>query len=302
MAAEYHYTEIFRSLQGEGTYTGINTAWLRLFVCNLQCKGFGQPDPTDPSTYKPVGFDIDISNITKYADVPIFEYGCDSAYSIAKKYKHLTFKETADTIAEKLTDLLRNEYNPDGLFWNPKTGQETHMAFTGGEPLLKFNQNAIIDVMNCLDERNNQPKFVTVETNGTQPITDDLEQFIDNFIFKGEREWFWSSSPKLWSTSGERWDRAIKPQNLRQYADISNHGHLKYVVNGTERSWNEVEEATNLFRNEGVDWPVYIMPVGATKESQEQPIISEICDEALARGYNVSGRLHCNIYGNEIGK
>ena len=52
MQKEYHYSEIFYSVQGEGRYTGIPTAWLRFFLCNLQCDGFGQKDPTDPKTYK----------------------------------------------------------------------------------------------------------------------------------------------------------------------------------------------------------------------------------------------------------
>ena len=46
---KYHYSEIFHSIQGEGHYTGVPTAWLRFFLCNLQCNGFGQVDPTDPS-------------------------------------------------------------------------------------------------------------------------------------------------------------------------------------------------------------------------------------------------------------
>ena len=42
---EYLYSEIFKSIQGEGTYTGVHTLWLRFFMCNLQCNGFGQQDP-----------------------------------------------------------------------------------------------------------------------------------------------------------------------------------------------------------------------------------------------------------------
>ena len=49
---KYYYSEIFHSIQGEGQYTGVPTAWIRFFLCNLQCNGFGQKDPTDPSTYE----------------------------------------------------------------------------------------------------------------------------------------------------------------------------------------------------------------------------------------------------------
>ena len=44
---EYLYSEIFDSIQGEGTYTGVHSLWLRFFLCNLQCNGFGQLDPKD---------------------------------------------------------------------------------------------------------------------------------------------------------------------------------------------------------------------------------------------------------------
>lgn len=73
------------------------------------------------------------------------------------------------------------------------------------------------------------------------------------------------------------------------------------MVNGTQESWDEVEENTRLFREAGVDWDVYIMPVGATKEEQEDPMIAEIAVEAMKRGYHVSGRLHCYVFGNQIG-
>ena len=37
-----YYSEIFHSIQGEGHYTGVPTAWIRFFLCNLQCSGFGR--------------------------------------------------------------------------------------------------------------------------------------------------------------------------------------------------------------------------------------------------------------------
>jgi hypothetical protein len=88
-----------------------------------------------------------------------------------------------------------------------------------------------------------------------------------------------------------------------EYARISDHGHLKYVVNGSDESWREVEENTKLFRDAGVNWDVYIMGVGATKESQEQDggDVAEIAVEAMKRGFHFSGRLHAHIFSNVIG-
>ena len=49
---KFYYSEIFHSIQGEGHYTGVPTAWIRFFLCNLQCNGFGQIGPTNPDTYE----------------------------------------------------------------------------------------------------------------------------------------------------------------------------------------------------------------------------------------------------------
>lgn len=299
----YKVTEQFVSLQGEGERTGRNTLWLRWFLCNLQCRGFGQTNPTDPSTYIDEYKLIDVTNISDVTQLPVLNYGCDSAYSWAKRFSHLYKDQTGMEIAKSLIELLKNPHNPDGLFTHPKSQQEIEMCFTGGEPML--NQNGMMDVINAFAELNNSPKYYTVETNGTRQISDEFSDFIfeniTNFGRYSDR-WFWSVSPKLYSTSGELRKRAIKPDVLRSYALANNYGQLKFVVNGTKETWDELDEVVELFKDSGMRWPVWIMPVGATKEQQELDTVAKIADEALARGYNVSGRLHCYIYGNVVGK
>ncbi len=306
----YKYSEIFYSFQGEGHYTGKPTAWIRFFLCNLQCDGFGQKDPTDKSTYILPYKDFDITPIERIEDLPVWEYGCDSSYTWAKKYRHLAKDETASQIVESLAGVIKHETNPNGLFRHPKSLQGTHMAFTGGEPML--NQPAMISIMNAFYESGNIPMNITVETNGTKMIKDDMFMMIERYLAThefggsvhddlGPTEWFWSCSPKLFSTSGELPKKAIKPEHLAEYACVSDRGQLKYVVNGTPQSWDEVEEHTATFRAAGINWPVYIMPVGATKEEQETDQIPEIAIEAMKRGYYFSGRLHCYVFGNQIG-
>ena len=306
----YKYSEIFYSFQGEGHYTGIPTTWIRFFLCNLQCDGFGQKDPTDPSTYELPYQTIDISDITRVEDLPVFKFGCDSSYSWSKKYKHLAHDDTAEDIVRLIRESMLHASNAEGLFIHPRTEQDTHMAFTGGEPML--NQPAMVEIMEQFSAEGNIPLHVTVETNGTKPLKDEMFDMIIRYQTTSEYdglvpdemggvEWFWSCSPKLWSTAGEKTKKAIKPENLAKYARASDHGQLKYVVNGSDASWDEVEEYTALFREAGVDWPVYIMPVGATKEEQEEDVIPEIAVEAMKRGYYFSGRLHCYVFGNVIG-
>ena len=86
---KYYYSEIFHSIQGEGHYTGVPTAWIRFFLCNLQCNGFGQIDPTNPDTYDLPFEKFDTSTVKRVEDLPVWDKGCDSSYTWSKKFKHL---------------------------------------------------------------------------------------------------------------------------------------------------------------------------------------------------------------------
>jgi 7-carboxy-7-deazaguanine synthase len=265
--------------------------------CNFNCSGFGQEKPEDPSTWELDYENIDVSKYASMEELPVFSRGCDSSYSWSKKFAHLARRGTAAEITTKIREFLRNEHNPEGKFQHPKSGQWTHMAFTGGEPMM--SQTAIVDIINQFKEENEVPAYITIETNGTQmPRTPFKNLFSDRDNFTGEL--FWSVSPKLY-LSGEHWDEAIQPEVLAEYANISNQGQLKYVSNGTQRSWDEVERATELYRNAGINWPVWIMPVGADVQGQNK-VAAQVSDEAIKRGYNVAARVHTYVYGNRIGK
>ena len=291
------YSETFYSAQGEGQYVGIPSLWMRFFLCNLQCNGFGQSDPTDPNTYDLPYEKLDITDITNVFDLPVFEKGCDSSYTWSKKYKHLITDKTVDEAVDELTALL-----PHSKFVHPVTQQPVHMVFTGGEPMLKNTQPGMMQVIEEFKRRKNQPMNVTVETNGTKPITDEFAEWIQReYTNWTGREWYWSLSPKLWSTAGEKPKKAIQPEVIGRYAEVSPIGQLKFVVNGSEASWQEVEDNVKLFREAGCDFPVWIMGVGGTFEGLVQTEAS-IADEAIQRGYNYTSRVHVHIYGNAIGK
>ena len=298
---KYKYSEIFfETVQGEATYCGVPTVWLRFFGCHFECAGFGQKDPTDKSTWE--YDDLDLSKYKSMEELPVLKFGCDSAYSISKKFSHLAHQDTARDIAKKLTDLMVNEYNPSGSFCHETSNQYTHLAFTGGEPMLQ--QNGIVDVLYELHKMKNAPLFITIETNGTREIKDCFKEWFSSGLKtptkKYGTELFFSISPKLF-LSGEKWEDAIKPDVVKQYHDISIYGQLKYVCDGSSRSWDEIAKATKLYRDLGINYPVWIMPVGGLREEQEK-IQAEICNETVKRGYNFSPRVHCWIFGNQIGK
>ena len=293
---KYYYSEIFYSIQGEGHYTGVPTAWLRFFLCNLQCNGFGQIDPTNPDTYELPFEDFDVTTVKRVEDLPVWEKGCDSSYTWAKKFKGLMGQETPSALANKLVDAIKTDSNPTGQFLHPITKQRQHLCFTGGEPMMATGQMAVVGIWEELARQGNLPGSMTFETNGTQIIR---PKFID-WVNSIDTEVFFSCSPKLFTVSGEKTEKAIKPENVAEYQECSNRGQLKFVVGAADREWDELEMTVEKFRKAGVQWPVWVMPTGA-REEEQVATAGQVAEKAFKKGYNVAARVHVYLFGNAIG-
>ncbi len=293
---KYYYSEIFHSIQGEGHYTGVPTAWIRFFLCNLQCNGFGQIDPTNPEKYELPFEDFDVSSVDRVEDLPVWDKGCDSSYTWAKKFKELMGQETPSVLANKLVDIMKNDSNPEGLFLHPVTKQRQHLCITGGEPLMITGQRATIGIYNELKKQNNLPGSMTFETNGTQRLRPEFIEWVNSI----DTEIFFSVSPKLWSVAGETPEKAIKPEVVTDYYKLSKAGQLKFVVGDADREWNEMESVIEQFKKAGIDYPVWVMPTGA-REEEQTATAGKVAERAFKRGYNVAARVHVYLFGNAIG-
>ena len=293
---KYHYSEIFHSIQGEGHYTGVPTAWIRFFLCNLQCNGFGQIDPTDPEKYELPFEDFDVSSVDRVEDLPVWDKGCDSSYTWAKKFKELMGQETPSVLANKLVDIMKNDSNPEGLFLHPVTNQRQHLCFTGGEPLMVTGQLASVGIYEELERQGNLPSSMTFETNGTQKLRDPFKEWAKRI----DEEVFFSCSPKLFTVSGEETKKAIIPEVVAEYREVSKAGQLKFVVGAEQRQWDEMEGAIEKYKALGVDWPIWVMPVGA-REEEQSATPGDVAKMAFQRGYNVAARVHVYLFGNAIG-
>jgi organic radical activating enzyme len=220
-------------------------------------------------------------------------------------------QETGAVLAQKLVDIMKNEYNPEGFFRHPVSGHQNHLCITGGEPLMRHAQNAFLDIYEALSimpggkipetsymASENLPSSVTWETNGTQALSDDFLKLVASPLMKPEA--FFSVSPKLWSVAGEKGSKAIKPDVVKQYYDVSGKGQLKFVVGHRKEQWEELDDVVSQMRAAGVKYPVWIMPVGAREEEQKMDA-GAVAKMAFERGYNVAGRMHVYLFGNAIG-
>ncbi len=287
--------EIFYSLQGEGKWAGVPSVFLRSFGCNFECRGFGMPAGEHTDNPEQIAKDVDKFN--KYEDLPLTEFGCDSYASWHKDFKKFSpVMETSD-IVNKMQNLIpNNQWSSNRPYFADKQTEDVHLVITGGEPLLGWQRAwpGIIGLCKLKGLQN-----VTFETNGTQELSNDFCQYLNEFTEFGKHydRLTFSVSAKL-PCSGEKWEDAIKPDVVKHYQE---HGftYLKFVV-ATKDDVNDVDRAVIEYRNAGVDCPVYLMPVGGVP-NQYHLNVKEVAALAMTKGYRYSPRLQVDIWKNAWG-
>jgi organic radical activating enzyme len=275
-------SELFYSIQGEGRFMGVPSVFLRTFGCNFTCGGFGMPKGEISNER----FKVNAESFKQYKDLPLVHTGCDSYASWDARFKHLSPVLSVDSISNSIMDMLPH-----------KEWKDEHLVITGGEPLLGW-QKVFPEL---LEHKLMKPlKELTFETNGTQPLLDNFNEYLfeewTNFGRKYDKLTF-SISPKL-SVSGESWDSAICPEVVKSYENVG-FAYLKFVV-ATETDVEEAEEAVNEYRKAGFGGPVYLMPLGGTEQlySLNNKSVAEL---AMRKGWRYSDRLQIPLFKNAWG-
>ena len=277
--------ELFYSLQGEGQYLGTPSIFLRVFGCNFQCAGFSMPR----SQLSAERLAIDPSNYDDYKSLPLVHTGCDSYASWDARFKKLSPMLEIPAIVDRIQELL-----PEGRFSNDK-----HLILTGGEPLLGW-QKSYIELFEEMGRRNMNLTHITFETNGTQPLNQELvDWFRFNHVFPSLDITF-SVSSKL-PSSGESWEDAIKPEIVSSYFGNSNLTYFKWVVS-SEDDYQDVvravEEYGKVLPMSAV--PVYLMPAGGTTMhyNENEKWVAELC---MKHAWRYTPRLQVQLWKNAWG-
>jgi len=279
-------SELFYSAQGEGRFIGVPSVFLRTFGCNFTCAGFGCKPGEKSTEADEVAKSVHLYKT--FEELPLVNTGCDSYASWHPDFKELSPTYEIDELVDKMLDLI-----PDRR-WTNRTGNDTHLVITGGEPLLGW-QRIYQDLFEHDDMRG--IKNVTFETNGTQQLQPKFAAYLNKWL-AGHNELTFSVSPKL-SASGEAWAEAIKPEIIATY---QNYGtvYLKFVID-SEVHFEEVDRAVAEYRAAGFEGVVYVMPQGGVVAPYAENRVN-VADWALARGYYYTPRLHVDLWGNGWGK
>lgn len=310
--AQYEWSEVFMSIEGEARYSGHPTVYIRFARCNFQCKGFNNPENlVEKDGYATLGFDP--KDFKTLESIPLLKRGCDSQYAVNPKFAHMWGKGDEKAMAAKVLEVL-----PHNTFKNPVTGKRVILSLTGGEPTIRLK--FWIPILDILYEHG--MRSILIETNCAAPLRDkDLAELyswagrksLDTWNNKeGSFKIIWSNSPKI-SSSGETWKDAIRPEiALKQikaqeilslpWPGLVNEQYFKFVSGPYETDFREVENAMEEYYQAGIprDADVYIMPTACTEE-QQQEISAKVAAMCMDRGYIYCHRIQNSVFGNGVG-
>lgn len=288
--AKIKIAEVFYSLQGEGKFTGVPSVFVRTFGCNFQCRGFGMPDGEHTTEPEEIAEQLKEHPEWNYEELPLAKTGCDSYASWHPKFKSLSPVLSVDSVIDEM-EHQRQLRHPVSV----QDGQ-VHLVLTGGEPLLGW-QRAYPEFFKKAKDRGY--KNVTIETNGTQELSNELKDYMFTESLKSDvqHRFTFSVSPKL-PCSGEKIEEALKPEVVAEYCRFGE-TYLKFVVAKDEDIKN-VTYFVDAYREAGWYGEVYLMPCGGDPDlyNLTAPQVADMC---MQYGYRYSPRLQVDIWKNEWG-
>lgn len=148
------------------------------------------------------------------------------------------------------------------------------VVISGGEPMLQ--RKAIVEI--ATEVLRVRP-WVQIETNGRHAPPEGLP-----------RETMIVASPKL-TNSGMSPEKAIRPEAIAALRDWG--AAFKFVAE-SDACLDEVSALTARFDLEDV----WVMPQGTTNAVLKQHM-TRIADEAIRRGFNITPRLHVDMWGQK---
>ena len=189
-------------------------------------------------------------------------WACDTAYT----WDWERYRPAAELTARPVEDIVAE-----------LTAMEVGgLVITGGEPLIQ--QRRLVPLLTAAARRG---WAVEVETNGTIAPFPEVVELVGQF----------NVSPKV-QGSGVPAALALRPRALAAFVATG-----KSVFKFVASSAAELDDIGDVVARCGLA-PVMIMPAG-TEAEQMLRVARELADPVLARGWDLTIRLHVLLWGNE---
>lgn len=266
----------FYSVQGEGITTGVPSYFVRLGLCNLTC-GMSRL------------FANKLLKEQKLEDGEIFKGDLEQEGKAT-----WTCDSTSQWLwrgEEKDFQYLIDQWKEQGIYEDIKNGN-IHIIWTGGEPTMKFHQEAIVNFYRYWLKQQGlefpydfNDSYAEIETNGTIYIQPDLSSCISQI----------NCSPKL-SNSGMTKKQRIVSDAIKRIMEHPNYT-FKFVVS-TE------EDIQEMFKDfiEPFDIPLKNVVCMPGMDSQEQFHERTQWVLEMAKKYKFRGltRLHISAWDKTL--
>jgi 7-carboxy-7-deazaguanine synthase len=246
-------SEDFYSVQGEGNTSGVPAYFIRLKACNLMCGGkSGRLMHEGKATW-----------------------WCDTEY---------VWKKGLEKPFQYLVDRWNDECILPWIFEG-----RVNLIWTGGEPTIPINQEAITNFLEWLPEKFPTFKinlYNEIETNGTIYIESDLFPKLNQI----------NCSVKL-SNSGMDKRRRIVPKALERIMQHPNYW-FKFVIS-TEKDLDEIKE--DFIKPFNIPHKRVLMMPGLDKQEDYHERTKFCMEMGKKYGYTALTRLHVSAWDQTTG-
>ena len=261
-------SEDFYTIQGEGVTTGYPAYFIRLMNCNLSC-GASKKHMKEIRTgdFPPGDFKGDLH------EKGTATWTCDTIPVWIKGHK-----KPHHYLIDRWLDQEIDDWVYDG---------RVHLVWTGGEPLMKVNQECIVSFLEFYDriyDSNNV--YNEIETNGTMYINDEMFKRLDQI----------NCSVKL-ANSGHSKEERIVPKAIKRIMEHDNY-YFKFVISNNQDLQEILDDFVEPF---DIDPKRICMMPGLDDQDNFHERTAFVLEMAKKYGFIGLTRLHVSAWNKTTG-